>query len=320
MAGQRGQRSTLVIGGVKAEVALLKTSQKPRDAQYETRRVEEAAVVEASQDASIVRTADGQGMSAEEARARAATTGHDDMAIGDPLGAEPSAPEPTGGFDPLPAEPAPDEAAAAAAEPTIQRGVTGPGGVFVDLTDELEAIDERTRLEAMEVEATVARNAVPSERVRDSHYVAPAGEGAPKVLALLWRALRESNKAALVRWTKRTNQALGALVARGSATDPHLVLLELEWEANVQEVPPRARLLPAMALVSESEVVAAKDLVDAWHEPPSVFEDVRDERAAQRAELLNGARESGAAPTVAPQEKMQPTEQAERLREALAAA
>lgn len=286
---ERGQRNTLTIGPVSAEIALLKTSAKPREAQHETRRVDapEAAA--------------GPVLAADEPPAVPAAVS---LEVGgervDPLAPEPEAPAPTGGFAPLADEEPVREQVDPIIDdlPAIERGVHGPGDVWVNLTDELAAIDERTKLTSMEIEVCVARNAVPSERVRDAHFVAPAGEGAPKVLALLWMALRRTNRAALVRWTKKTNQALGALVARGSQHDPHLVLLELEWQANMRDVPLRAHLLPAMAAVREPEVAAAKDLIVAWQESPSAFERLRDERSGQRADLLDAAREGRPLPVV----------------------
>lgn len=271
----RGQRTVLRLGGASAEVVLLKSSGKPREAQHEVRHVSAAAA---------------------EPR---------DIAPLDPLGAAEANVTGTGdSFEPLdethhhgpetvakyadlpPAGPNVETTTTA----TVEHGVTTDQGEWVNLTEPLAEIDARTKLDGIELAATVSSLDVPRERVRDAHYLAPAGEGAPKVLALLWQALRSQGAVGLVRWTKRTNQALGAIVARGQGADKHLVLLELEWSANMREVPTRANLLPAFAGVTVHEETAARKLVEAYREKPAVFESLRDERSGQRADLLEAAR------------------------------
>lgn len=294
---ERGARNTIRIGSVSAEVSLIKTSAKPREAQHDTRRVDEPGHVRMLPP------------SAEEVSIDFTT---------DPLGA-PGDPEPPGGpddsaFPPLAtqggraqAEAAFTGATATAAEPAdVERGVwraSNEDRVWVNLTNELAAIDERTILEGMEIAATVGSAAVPRAWVRDAYYVAPAGDGAPKVLALLWWGLRDNRAVEFVRWTKRTNQALGALVAAGTAAKPHLLLLELEWAANVRPVPPRAKLATALAATTERERGAASELVEAYRAQPRVVEELRDERAAQRAELLEAARNGAALPEAPAQQE-----------------
>jgi hypothetical protein len=275
MSSSRGQKQTLRVGHRDVPVQLISMKQSVAEAKYETRRVERAepAPVEATPSPVPV-----------EAVAPAPAD----------LLAPAPAPEPTsGGFEPLERETA--DVSASSAEPvvTIERGVTGPGGVWVDCTERLEAIDTATKLSAMQLEFTVARNHLPSERVTGAHYMAPAGEGAPAILTALWVALKTEQCAAVVRWTKRTNQALGAIVPRGTKGHEHLVLLELAWSAEVRSLEARANL---STLVGDTElgspiVEAARDLVVAFREGPSVFESVVDERTEQRAALLEAARE-----------------------------
>lgn len=317
---ERGQRTTIRLGpSVAAEVSLLKMSGKPREAQHETKRVEVTPVApgEGEPQVEAYRELTGAAGVSEmrvvtspepptpqpvaEGSPVTAAVGGD---LHDPLGPEPDLTG-TDSFAPLPD--ADELMEGARPEPVIQQGVTGPGGAWVDLTDELASIDERTKLEAMEVGNVVDSTSIPRERVREAYYVAPAGDGAPKVLALLWHGLRERRGAALVRWTKRTNQALGAIVARGTAADAHLVLLELEWQANMKDVPRRAQLGAAVGALrvegvtedvdlatferARRERKAAEKLVGALWTQPAVFESLRDERSGQRADLLNAARE-----------------------------
>lgn len=328
MAGERGARSQLVLGTVRAEVALIKTSARPSEAKYDTRRVLPDGTplvpreVPAGTPLGVATDVDSLGATGPVAPA------HDPLGPPEP---EPPYPgklaTPPPGFEPLPSQresaaadltaalAGDDDAAVSAAqefddamagEPTpepetvVQRGiwrdieVNGePDREWVDLTDQLAAIDERTQLVGMSVAATVRASSIPAGRVRDSYYVAPAAEGAGGVLALLWTGLRKHRAAALVVWSKRTNQALGAVVARGTAEKPHLELMELEWEANLRPVLPRCNLAGAMEQVAGNEraLAAAERLVAAYREKPSIFEALRDECAGQRIDLLNAARE-----------------------------
>lgn len=355
---ERGQRTQVLIGGVAAEVSLVKASARPREAQHETRRVPSEAVVDGRVDEGrLARLQVGHrvdvvtrgGPAPDVARGTLELRGADgelrdvgrwDDAppLGDPLGdpePDPPATPAAGGpaFEPLPEQEPKGElrpldptdpedwrrativqhafgAGAAGEQPAeeVRHGVwveSGEGREWVDLTDSLAAIDERTRLVGMELAATVSSTAVPRHRVRDAYFVAPAGRGAPKVLALLWRGLREKRAAGLVRWTKRTNQALGALVPVGTPARPVLMLLELAWAAEVREAPARAVLSEAASGLTDQECQAALSLVEAYHERPSVFEALRDERNGQRADLLNAAREGAEweppAPVAAPE-------------------
>lgn len=283
----RGVKQTLRIGSTDVPVALINLAAKPREAQYETRRVEVDAPEAEAVEAITVPVAEKVGT----ATAAAPAGEQVEVDLGDPLGAEPE-PEPrSGGFQPLEAE---DDADA---EPppavTIERGVTGPGGKWIDCTDQLEQIDQDTKLSAMEVDFTVATNFIPRERVTGAHYLAPAGENAPDVLVALWVALKEEQRAAVVRFTKRTNQALAAIIPRGREGQRHLVLLELAWPEEVRGLETRCNLSTLLDEVDTGSPIieAARDFVVALSEGPSAFDDVHDERMRQRAELLEAARE-----------------------------
>lgn len=268
--GDRGQRQTLRVGGAAAEISLMKVSGSPREAQYETRRV------------------DALGQKHEQEAAALAVRQQHERELFDVI--EGPRAEPREAVDDF-AQGKPDVEPPANGKAAVQHGVTNADGAWVDLTERLEAIDRRCLIDGMDIAATVSSGAVRAEWVRDAHYIAPAGPDAPKVLALVWHGLRGAGKIALTRWTKRTNQALGAIVARGTARDPYLVLLELEWSANMRPVPQRCGLSVGLGATSAEERAAAERFVDAYGEKPDVVRLLRDERAHQRAELLEAARE-----------------------------
>ena len=272
------KRTRLAIGRAGGEVSLIKASSKPREAQHETRRVGAAPDVEP------------------------------EPALGDPFAEDPEA------VEPAPRASAPERPAS---QPAVERGVTTEGGEWVVLDDALEAIDVATRLDGMEVFATIGRSALPAATIRDAYYIAPAGQGAGRFLAVVWEALRVRKAAALVRWTKRTNQALGAVVAAGRGRTAHLLLLELEWPANVRDVPRRAVLTGE---VSARQAVQAGRAVDAYRlGAGDALDGLRDERAAQRAELLELARAGRLTAWEAPEVAAAPAE-ADALADELEAA
>jgi non-homologous end joining protein Ku len=185
----------------------------------------------------------------------------------------------------------------------VEQGVHLENGTWVDLTDRLTEVDERTRVDGLEVVRTLPASSYASEHVRELHYVVGDDPSEFKVLALLWHALRAERAAAEVRWTKRTAQARGIILARGEAgKGAHLALLELEWAQNVRPVPAKASG-PVAAEVAPEEVAAAVELVESFRAPTPRAE-LRDERLAKRAELLKFARAGKLAEYVPPAEPM----------------
>lgn len=253
---ERPQRTRVRIGPREVEVALFKTSGSMPQAQHDTRRVDE------------------HGELIEEGRPSAAA----------------ALPGATGGQR---------EHRAAASRPTrltkapaeYRHGVTVDGD-FIDLTELLDAIDERNKLDAAEINSTVPNRTLPRLRIRDAYYVAPAEPDALPFLSHLWVGLHKTDSAALMRWSKRTNQALGALVpARsGGRADgaPILIVLELEWAAAMRPAPAQAWL--DVTTVSEAGADAVTEAMRALRRTPEVWDELRDERNAQRAEALDAAR------------------------------
>lgn len=174
-----------------------------------------------------------------------------------------------------------DEAEASLPEPDLRYGVT-VGDRFVDVTDELAEIDEAVQIEGLVVEAFVDARSVPRERVVGAYFVGARDRGAPKVLRLLRDAMRSTGRVALVRWTKRTNQAVGVLSPHRSGA---LLLTELAFADVAREPDPSCVSPLEQATVSESEVQSAVYLVRAFSERPVAIEEVVDERTVLRARL-----------------------------------
>jgi hypothetical protein len=302
------QTTTLIFGGVSAEIGLVKTSSKPKEARHEVRRMIGDLPADEAQARALADWAERHGVTTETVEPEAESLADGLARVGsaaaqkaderfrgladDPFGPADAAEivltrkplgDVEGPFDGLPPE-------------RVEHGVTLDDGTWIDLTDQLATIDERTRIEGMEVVATITGHAVPRTWIRDSHWVTlagGAGQRDAKVLALLWFALRDTDEAAVVRWTKRTNQSLGIIVATGVRSVPEsmaLCVLEVEWPQNRRKPGARSST-PISAETSDRERNAAVELVRSLHEPPSVLVALRDERSGARADLLSAARE-----------------------------
>lgn len=246
---ERGQNTQIIVGAASADVVLLKTSTKPIEAQHETRRMTEPI---ATPNPRVDRHPEG----------------------------DPTAIEPTNPYG---------EVTEASVSASVQRGVTGPDGEWINLTEELKEIDERTKISGLTIDCTIPLSHLPKTWVRNSYFIAPTTPEASLFLGHLWCGLMPTMSAALVRFTKRTGQYLGAIIARGHESgSPTLVLMELEWAANMRAVPERARL--DVMDVSEAGRQSARDAMVALRKTATVVQELRDERAAQRAELLYAAR------------------------------
>lgn len=164
----------------------------------------------------------------------------------------------------------------------VRRGIRHEDGSFVDLTEQLVDIEERTKLDRMEVVATIDVGQVPRERVTGSYYLAPNGDNAPKVLRLLYEALKGTRRAAVVKWTKKSRQACGVITAHGKTGA--LVLVEVAWAEDVRT--PNARVLAhQQAEVYESEVATAKALVAEMNDTREALDELRDDALRLREEL-----------------------------------
>lgn len=157
------------------------------------------------------------------------------------------------------------------AKDEIRRGVRLLDGTFVDVTESIEQITERTKLEEMRIVDFIRTEELRRERVIGSYWVAADPSGDPRFLRLLFEAMREEKRVAVMKWTKRSKQSLGALVPM--AEGKTVRVLELTWHEDERPIPQNV-LHPAqidngtiegepdMAVKAE-ELEAARELVRA---------------------------------------------------------
>jgi non-homologous end joining protein Ku len=263
----RGTKTTLVFGLLATPVQLFKTTGEPgKDAKWETAGPSGGAL---RRDASVSRPL-------SETK-------------GNPLAsAEIPASEPGGARESASSSVLYEgETGAVVSSAEVRRGVRREDGKFIDLTEQIDAIAERSKLEEMEIVSFVRRDAIPRARAIGSYYLAPAEGADPRVLRLLLEAMREENRVAVVRWTKTKNQALG-VVAPGARDT--LVVLELAWAEDVRV--PSTRCLLAEVAITPDEVAAARELVREMSESVTAgsLATLRDDARRLREELLSAAR------------------------------
>jgi len=165
--------------------------------------------------------------------------------------------------------------------PEYVRGVRKPSGDFVDVTDALERIEEDSRLEAVEVLTFIDLRHAPPERVTGSYYLAARSVTGLRLAAVLRRALRQTGRAAVVRFTKRKGQRLGILKPHRSGA---LLLCEVAWEAECR-APNDECLAHEQARCSESEVEAAAELIHAMAGRRADLDGFEDRRWRAEQEL-----------------------------------
>jgi non-homologous end joining protein Ku len=142
----------------------------------------------------------------------------------------------------------------------VRRGLRREDGTFSDLTEGLEQITERTKLEEIRVADFIRTEEVRRDRVLGSYWLAPDGPGAPKLVKRLCLAMQAERRVATVKWTKRSKQALGVLIP-----DPKtgaLKVIELAWAEDMREAPEKV-LSATQVEVTDEEVDIACQLVQA---------------------------------------------------------
>ena len=176
-----------------------------------------------------------------------------------------------------------------------RKGILNADGDFVDLTDEIDAIAERTRLEEMRVSDFIRTEQVQRGRVLGSYYIAPDGPGAAKVIRLLHEAMRETKRVAVVRFTKRSRQSLAVLIPL--AESKALEVIELAWSEDLREVPVKCEAC-AQVEVNAEEIELAVSLVEAMSSTRADSLDVLTDDARQLRRDLIAKAEAGETFTV----------------------
>jgi DNA end-binding protein Ku len=147
-----------------------------------------------------------------------------------------------------------------------------PGRFVVLEADELaELAPEADR--SMEVEAFVARAALPAAKLDRPYWLGPDGQETGYFAFA--RALAAGNTAAIVRWTMRKRRYVGAIFAEGE----HLMVITMR-DAAVAEIPEVT--IPKKDL-DDKQLALAEQLIDTLRAPfdPDEFHDTYREKVEE---------------------------------------
>jgi non-homologous end joining protein Ku len=169
----------------------------------------------------------------------------------------------------------------------IRRGVRTETGDFIDLTDQLAAIQEMSMMDEMAIFAFIDAKRVPRERVIGSYWLAPQGEGGIRALALILHGMKETGRVALVKWTKTSKQALGVITPHRSGA---LLVQELAFFSSARQ-PPEAALRPSLEmdhLTADQEDVMQR-LIRGRADVPVLIDEMEDDALVAKLKLVEDA-------------------------------
>jgi non-homologous end joining protein Ku len=226
----------------------------------------------------------------ERAQALPAADRTDDVPVqGSPLGSAAPAERPAPSAAPVDGEfvrKLVEEGSGAVVEPSeVRRGLfVGEGDArrFVDVTDQLAAIEQRTKLDQIEVVATVDRTAMRMRRVLGAHFVGATDEESSPILRLLYESLHRTRRVAVAKFTTGGRQKLG-VIAPDRATQT-LMMLQLAFSEDLRSAPAKAKAIQNV-VVSEEHVQVMCDILDAFGDSPDVLDTLTDDAVKFRAEL-----------------------------------
>ncbi len=258
------QRTKLKLGGIDVDISLVKACSPPSAARWDTWMVDE------------------EGKLVDESKSEPSEPKGEDSSEGGTLYSSLGQPAPT--------------------KYRRARGVILDDGTRIDLTEELKRIDEYVKIDGIQVIGSIPLYAIPRSRILETSYAVPQNPLSQKALGILYGALTRASKALLVRYTKRTNQALGILAPAGYGGC--IVLTEIAFASHLHWPPASANV--ADTKFSRQEMDAAMDYIFARVVPlKEGLDEVDDERRILQAELLKNTREGAAfkAPTERPEEQ-----------------
>jgi len=163
---------------------------------------------------------------------------------------------------------------------------------FVDLDDALAAVDRQTESNEVRIVGFVRVEKVPRVRIKGGYYVGSGGPGAPQLLRALGTAMKATGRVAVVKWTKRTRQALGVMVAMPNQ-EPWggtLLVLELSWAEDLRLPNESCRAHMAEEYRPDPATLdAAVNLVAAMSDAVSSLDEYHDDKRRMYLELLDAA-------------------------------
>lgn len=180
----------------------------------------------------------------------------------------------------------------------VRRGVRHEDGTFVDCTEQLAQIERETKLEQMTVVGFIDVGQVERARIEGSYYVGAAEPKSLIPMRLIYEAMKLKRRVAVVKWSVRSRQSLGVMVAHGNSGT--LVLLKLAWAEDWREAPAKAVSIQGAEVTAEQVDMAAR-LVEAMSDTVDTLDGLRDDAIELREELYEKALKGEVAPVEVPE-------------------
>lgn len=179
---------------------------------------------------------------------------------------------------------------------TLRRGIfrskpnkskKGTWGDFVEVKPEdIEVIEEATKLDSFVVEHFIPLADVPMERIQDAYFLAPAEGMTAKPLVLLARAMKRRKVAGVFKMVKSSRQHLAVVYEQ----DGGLIVNTLAFAGDFTAVREAAEALKvADVKISKAEQAMAEKVIEAWASDASVIDGYEDDLIPLKADLVERA-------------------------------
>lgn len=152
--------------------------------------------------------------------------------------------------------------------------------------DDLDLIEEATKLDNLVVDHFIPLRDVPFERVTDAYFLAPAEGMGARPLALLAKVLRKTKKAGVFKLVKTSRQHLAVVYEKNGG----LIVNTLAFAGDFSAVREAAEALDRQdAKVKGVEVEMGVKLIEALSDSADVLDQFEDDLIPLKAELVERA-------------------------------
>ncbi|MDF3141815.1 MULTISPECIES: Ku protein [unclassified Streptomyces] len=188
----------------------------------------------------------------------------------------------------------------------IGKGYELPDGRVIPVTDEELRRMPLPTARAIELTGFVSAASIDPVRISQGYYLQPQGPVAAKPYVLLRKALARTSKVGIARFAWHDRERLGLLRVRGDAIVLHAML----WPDEVRDP---SQVAPKAVQLSDDEIAAAVQLIDAMTREELDQGEFRDHYTEAVREVIDAKRE-GQAPPEAPAPQTRPVQVMDLMR------
>jgi non-homologous end joining protein Ku len=152
--------------------------------------------------------------------------------------------------------------------------------------EDLEVIEDATKLDAFTIDHFIPLKDVPFDRVTDAYFLAPAEGHSAKPLVLLSRALKRTKRAGVFKMVKASRQYLAVVYEQ----DGGLIVNTVAFAADFTAVREAAEVLSKQQVkIALAELSLACDLIEALGSDADVIDTFEDDLIPLKADLVERA-------------------------------